>query len=657
LSLLAPWLGALLLAATLLPLVALYILRLRRVRRSVSSTIPWVRRTDDLRANAPFQRLRPSWLLLVQALLLALLALALAQPVLRGLGWQGGRVVLLVDCSASMRTLDAEGGGSRLEQARRLAVARAESLQGGGLFAAGAPEIMVISFAGSAEVRTPFTASLSRVREAIESITPTDERTLLAPALELARAHQAAPSGERESAAREPATLELFSDGRIADAGEASLRASERLAWTCVGSAVTRNAGLSAVGLERSIDDPSQVEAFAALRDFADEPVERMVELRADGALVAATPQAVQVPAPSQRGGARMPGERRVTFPPFASATQRLVEVVTQPGDAFATDDRALVAVREARLPSIALVGADDSLDALVSALPTRSVTRLDRAAADAAIAKDARWAESFDVVVSAGAAPRDMTRGRWLHFGAVPELPGLHPFGEAGRDFARTARGDHPALAQCNLNELVVRRAHRVAAESGWTALIEGGRAPLALAGRTGQGYAILVTFEPGDSNWPFQRSFVNFAAQAIDLLAGMGEVAGEPSVEPGAMIRVRVPDGARDLVVTTPAGVKSVMQPLDGEASWGPARTCGAYRIAWTGRDGAASSRWVVVNQLDPAECDVAAARTLSIGGAQVTPRAGGSTTLEAWPLAAGAALVLLLLEWWLYHRQASR
>ena len=656
-NLLAPWLGAALLAATLVPLVALYILRLRRLRRTVSSTLPWVRRVDDLRANVPFQRLRPSWLMVVQILLLALLALAVAQPMLRGLGWTGGRVALLVDCSCSMRTLDGPGGASRLEEAKRLAVARAESLQGGGLLALSAPEIMVISFAGTAEVRTPFTASMARVRQAIESIQPTDERTLVGPALELARAHQSAPSGETEKPAREPAALELFTDGRIADAQGLSIGASERLSWTCVGSAGTVNVGLSAVGVERAAADPSLVEAFAALRNQAAQPAERRLELRADGALVAASPVAVQVPSASVSGDPPMPGERRVAFQPFVVGGPRLVEVTTLPGDAFTPDDRALVAVREARIPSVALVGSDDSLEALVSALPTRSLTRLDAAAADAALAKDPRWAEGFDVVVSVGAAPRDLSYGRWLHFGAVPAAPGLHPVGEPGRDFARTWRTDHPSLSQCNLNELVARRANRLAAESGWTALIEGGRAPLAVAGRTEHGYAIVVAFEPADSNWPFQRSFVNFTAQSIELLCGLGDVASEPSVEPGSMIRVRLPDGARDLSVVTPGGAQVPLRAMDGQASWGPARTCGAYRLEWTGRDGARASRWVAVNQLDPAECDVAAATGLTIGGARVEPQRGSGGPMEAWPLAVGAAVGLLLLEWWLYHRQACR
>lgn len=655
-NLLTPTVGSLLLVATLVPLVALYILRLRRTRRVVGSVIGWVRRTEDLRANAPFQRLRLQPLFLLQALLLALLALAAAQPVLRGLGGGASRVAILVDCSASMRTQDCEGR-TRLQSARDRAIARAESLLGGGLFSLDSPEVMVVAFAATAEVRAPFGGSLGRIREGIESIPQTDEVTRLGPALELARAHQAGDADDASTAEVVPVRIEIFSDGRFEDSAKVAPRASESLEWIQIGSADTPNAGLAAAGVERSAEDLSRVEAFAALRNHASAAAEREVTLRSNGTGVATTPRPLEIPAAREVDGARVPGETRLVFPAFSASGQRLIEVETRPGDAFPVDDRAVVVLREARSPAIALVGADPSLEALLAALPLASVTRIDRAAAEAAILKEGGWAERFDAVVSVGEPISDMRRGRWLHFGRLPALPGLHPLPDPARDYARTSRMEHPVLRQCNLNELVVRRAHAFAAERNWTPLIEGGRAPLVVAGRTPSGYAILVAFEPGDSNWPFQRSFVNFTAQAIELLAGLGEVASEESISPGDMIRIRVPEGARGLTLTPPAGRAEPVPVRGGEAAWGPARVAGAYRLEWTGTDGATQSRVVAVNQLDPLECDVASVGSLSLGGGKVRASSGGAVTLDAWPWALGLALALLMLEWWLYHRQAAR
>ena len=72
---------ALLSAAIIGPIiVAMYLLKLRREDRRVSSTFLWQRIVRDVEANAPWQKLRRNLLLLLQLLLLLLLALALARP-------------------------------------------------------------------------------------------------------------------------------------------------------------------------------------------------------------------------------------------------------------------------------------------------------------------------------------------------------------------------------------------------------------------------------------------------------------------------------------------------------------------------------------------------------------------------------------------------
>jgi hypothetical protein len=652
-SLLSPLVGLVLFASVAVPMLALYVLRLHRERRMVSSTLGWERRTEDLRANVPFQRLRPSLLLLLQLLLLALLALAVTQPVLRGLGRAAGRTILMIDCSASMGTRDEASGQTRLERARALAIERARSLQGGGLLAISAPEIMVIAFAQSPQVVVPFTTSLARIELGIAAVGQTDERTCLAPAMELARAHQSGRRDEEAAAASDaPAAIELFSDGAIGDAAEASLRGRESVVWNRVGQADTANAGVAAAGCERVGEEADGLDTFAALRNFGGTPTVLRLELRAGSRVVAVTPQPVQIPAARSALDA---GERRVVFQGLDVGPERLLRWSVSPSDAFAADDVAHAVVRETRALRLAMVGRDDSLRSLLEALAPASLVTLDVAGGVEVMKKDPAWAEGFDAVVWVGNPPAAVDRGRWLLFGRPPKLPGLHPFGEPGRDFAQAWRGEHPVLRQCNLNELVVQRAHRLAAESGWTTLVEGGRSPLVLAGRAGSGFAIVCPFEPGDSNWPFQRSFVNFTAQALELLAGLGDVAGESAIEPGEMIRVRLPDRAGEPMLWPPVGEAEPMVFRDGEAAWGPARRAGAYRITWKDEKRQPGERWVAVNLLDDAECRVAAPERLTLGGQRIEA-GGGSVTLEAWPFLVAVAVALLLLEWWLYHRRAA-
>ena len=111
-----------LLGLAFLPLVvAFWMLKLRRTERTVGSTLLWQRFGEDLQANAPWQRLRRSFLLLLQLLLVLLLALLAAQPFLERPATLARDLVIVVDASASMAATDVvalaprggEGAGAR----------------------------------------------------------------------------------------------------------------------------------------------------------------------------------------------------------------------------------------------------------------------------------------------------------------------------------------------------------------------------------------------------------------------------------------------------------------------------------------------------------------------------------------------------------------
>ena len=75
--------GGLWLLGLLLPLLVLYVLKIRRQRVTVSSTWLWAAAARDLAAKSPFKRLVVQVPLLLELLALSLLALSLARPASR----------------------------------------------------------------------------------------------------------------------------------------------------------------------------------------------------------------------------------------------------------------------------------------------------------------------------------------------------------------------------------------------------------------------------------------------------------------------------------------------------------------------------------------------------------------------------------------------
>ena len=119
---------AFLLASLAIPIILLYMLKLRRKQIQVSSTLLWVQLLRDQQANAPWQKLRRNLLLILQLLILAALVLALARPAIQVPAVASGSVVVLLDASASMSATDVTP--SRFEAARRAVQRVIEGLSG-----------------------------------------------------------------------------------------------------------------------------------------------------------------------------------------------------------------------------------------------------------------------------------------------------------------------------------------------------------------------------------------------------------------------------------------------------------------------------------------------------------------------------------------------
>ncbi|MSR43872.1 MAG: VWA domain-containing protein [Phycisphaerales bacterium] len=665
-SWIAPLAGTIVALSTIPPLVALYFLRLRRTRRVISTTMLWTRATQDLRANAPFQRLRLSLLLLLQLLALALVVLAIAQPEADLGESKATRVVMLIDHSGSMNALDGIDGMSRLAEAKQRAAARLRSLHGGGMFSGPAPSVMVIAFSKDAQVLCPFTDNVTQAMHAVESVLPTDGTTTLTDAFELARAFTTVTNPDDESVviARPPA-YELFSDGIIANMDRTVLRAGERMTYHSVGQESTESAGIGALAAARNPERTDEVQVFARVVNWGRAPLTSDLEVLVDGRLRAVTPAPIVVPAAGKDAavdaamGGAVAGEMQVVFPSLSMLQGGVIEVRLAKNDALIADDRAAVIVAPPHPLKIALVGRGGFvMRSLLEGMALASLELFSIEEWNRRMTIDAQSPDAFDVIVLDNAMPDSIARGRYLIFGAPPTSAGIIPYGTKSSTIVRSIREEHPLLQYVNLDDLFVASMTAVAGGAECEVIVEASEGPLILTMHRGPLTLVYVAFDPMESDWPFQRGFVNFFANALAWLAAGGTAVADEPLAPGDVATARLPAGAHDIAMRDPGGGETPIVVQDaGNLSYGPLARSGVYRLHWSGAKGSSGTNELAfaVNMNARAEGRANAAREIQFATERVAGVQGGAITLSSlWPWLLLGAFVLLCVEWWVWLRR---
>ena len=165
-----------------IPIVALYILKLRRRREPVSTLMFWEELFRERQTTSLFQRLKHLLSLLLQLLFLTLLVLSIARPQFAFITKSARQLVLIIDQSASMNAIEEDADGlTRLEVAKESALRTVDGLRF-------MDEMTVISSHTRPIIHIPFTNHQKSLREAINAIQPTDISTNLEPAFDLAYA-------------------------------------------------------------------------------------------------------------------------------------------------------------------------------------------------------------------------------------------------------------------------------------------------------------------------------------------------------------------------------------------------------------------------------------------------------------------------------------
>ncbi len=610
------------LAGLSIPIVILYLLRVRREPIRVSSVFLWDKIVLENWVDTPWQRLKRNLLLLIQLLILMALVLGLARPAIALPKPASGSVILLLDASASMQATDVLP--NRFAAARAEAISILDTLdqdaQAGVVLVGPEPGFIV-----------PMTTDRTGARAALSAATPSSGTADWKTALSLAAGAARGIGGL--------ATLIILSDGGIRNDSLPALPGEVR--YVSIGRH-GENLAITGLAVRRA---PAGSELFVGVTNYGSRPVRAVLAVDFDGSLLTAQQLELQ------------PGENVRAFEKNLPVRSGLYTVRLEPAagasdplDVFDLDNRAAI-WHQTETSNRILLGSEGNyfLEALISAMPGYAVTQ--------ALPDDSNrigsFGDDFDILILDGLGLSENISANLLWVN--PPENALFPVGPLFTPQAGNAVV-HPDprtefLAWNNINILAAKTVEM----PDWAAsLVETDGRTLVFAGEIGDRKIAVLTFDLRDSDLPLQVDFPVLFANLLDYLGGPGDGLPTGFTNAGEAVVLPAPIAGETLHVLSPDGAPlAVSQSDSGVVRFIPFQV-GVYRVELHGANGRLRTYPIAVNLISAEESSLEPREELSIAGTAVRSSTGDETgyrELTGWLI--GAAFILLLVEWLVYQR----
>lgn len=603
------------------PIVLLYMLKLRRQQVRVSSSMLWSMLIRDREANSPWQKLRRNLLLVLQLIVLGALAFALARPFVPVPTVASGVVAVLLDASASMNATDV--APSRFEAARAAARQIVDGLSDGG-------RMTLIRVAGEPEVLASSETDQAALRRAIDSARPSD-----GPADWDAAFALAAGAVGPESA--NGATVVVISDGGLPSTGLPPLPTEVRFVPIGGGS---NNLAISALSLRPAASGP---QLFASVSNYDEGDRSVIVSFYANDLLLNA--QEITVP------GRQSSNIVLNDLPEGATVYRATLAAPPQAAggvDSLPTDDTAFAVYQPPTSGRTLLVSPGNLfLEQLLAALPGLQPFR---APADVALPTD-----PFDLYVFDGTLPAQLPEQDLLLIN--PPSNELFPVeGEFG-DTANAQVSENPLTQSVDWRGVHVLKARKVTPPDWAQVLVDSPGGPLVFAGEVAGRRVAVLTFDLHDSDLPLQVAYPILMANLINFLSPAQEFSAPDGLRPGDTLEVHPEAEVDSLLIGYPDGTFQTFQPGETGLVFTDTRQLGLYAVNDLAGSDVRATRYFAVNLFDPRESDIRPNDSITVGRANVTAAARQELgQQEFWPWLAALALLVLLVEWWVYHRGSS-
>ena len=265
--------------------------------------------------------------------------------------------------------------------------------------------------------------------------------------------------------------------------------------------------------------------------------------------------------------------------------------------------------------------------------------------------------ADPFDLYVFSGWLPNRLPDGDMLLINPPHTTP-LFAVGGAqdATDDIEIIAGESPITAFVNLDEMSLLQFRDIRAD--WAQpLIRTAAGDLLLAGEVNARQVAILPFDLRDSNLPLLIAWPVLMANLLDWFSPAEIVSLPNGLSVGDALVIQLPLLADSVRVTAPDGAVHDLPANDRTLVFSDTSQLGLYLLEILQAGEVTQRQQFAVNLFATGESDIApvAEGDLALGGGTVEVDRDEQLGLrEFWTVAAILALLLLLIEWIVYHRR---
>ena len=270
----------------------------------------------------------------------------------------------------------------------------------------------------------------------------------------------------------------------------------------------------------------------------------------------------------------------------------------------------------------------------------------------------------SYDLIIFDQCAPDKMPDCSTVFVGAVPPAEQWSAAEKSGPTIVIDSLATHPIMSAVQMGNVIIVESRALEGPQGTISLMDSTEGSImSIAPRSGFqdlviGFPLDEINEKGDvlinSDWPQKLSFPLFMQNCVSWLGGAAKFSSSSGTSPGELVRIRTKVPTQSISVENPAGSRIALQPRqDKSFIYSGAETTGIYEV--TNQDSDSLDQLLSVNLLDPRESNLAVRDELEIGYEEISKTTGSvPARKEYWTWVILAALIVLLVEWYIYNRR---